>query len=423
MTEVFDRFVHPNLLWHASPGENREKILKEGLRPRGSVRWYQRKRPVWFYYSPRHYCAASETNQDDGVHGFLCCLEWKRAEQGVDFSFESPHIVTVYHRIPPTEILGDFPCQRAASPESLAEIVSEILGTEWAEEMAHRCGDQARCWEQQTSLAWTLLSLEPEIYEAAQLPHRLFSDSFQGKVDASALVEMYSRCPPGFRTSFEDNYYAVYEAPHFGRALFVTCARVELSRTLVALLEGERPTSDDPRDEFIAAAFRGLPGEEIGLAVLETLCARRANLPEGAREVMLRWLEDQCEESEKGAIYMVRFADYNFLAREGGPGIDAAIRILKATGRDYVGKLLELAESDYPPTHFGICNILGALRDERAIPYLSDSLSHGNKTRRTAAVVALGRIGTPEAVGLVRSMQSDRANQVKKAVESALARH
>ena len=423
MTEIFDRFVHPNLLWHSSPGENREKILKEGLRPRGSVRGYQRKRPVWFYNSPRHYCAASETNHDEGIHGFLCCLEWERAEQGIEFSFESPYVVTVYHQIPPTEILGDFPCRKAANPESLAEVVIEILGIEWAEEVADRCGDPARSWEQQTSLAWTLLSLKPEVYESAQLSHRLISESLQGSVDVSALVEMYSRCPPGFRASFEDNYYAVYEIPHFGRALFVTGARSELFSTLAALLEGDRPASDDPRDEFIAAAFRGLSVEDIGLAVLETLCARRANLPEGTRETTLRWLEDHCEESEKGAIYMVRFADSNFLAREGERGIGAATRILKATGRDYVEMLLELTEADYPPTHFGVCDVLGALQDERAIPYLLDSLSHQDKTRRASAVAALDRIGTPKAVELIRSMQSDRAVQVKKAVESALARH
>jgi hypothetical protein len=49
MNDVIDRIVHPNLLWHSGPSENRERILSEGLRPRGPTRAYQPRRPVRFY--------------------------------------------------------------------------------------------------------------------------------------------------------------------------------------------------------------------------------------------------------------------------------------------------------------------------------------------------------------------------------------
>lgn len=419
MTELLRRFVHPNLLWHASPVETRERILSEGLRPRGAARWYQRKRPVWFYNSALQYCAASETG--GGVHGYLCALEWQTAEQGLDFSYESPHVVTVYRQVPPTEILTDFPCERAQSPRALREVVNEALGRHWAQEVAHRCDDRTLRWKHQTSLAWTLLSLDPATYDAARLSDRLIGDSVSGDVDQLELAEGLSRCRPDFRSSLEDHYYAVYEVPHFARALFVTAAKADRLGPLVALLEGGAAVAGDEEDGFLASAFTGLPSAQIGLAILETVGARGVRLCERARQTMSQWLEGHCEESEMAALYMVRFGGSNFLAREAGRGIDAAIRVLRATGRDYVGLLLELASTDYPPTHFGVCRALGVLGDDRALPYLASCLSHEEKTMRASAVDALAQVGAPKAMELIRTMASDRAVQVQKAVKAALA--
>jgi hypothetical protein len=422
MTTILDPFTYPNLLWHSSASANREKILGAGLRPRGAVRWYQLKRPVWFYNSPGHYCAASENREASEAHGFLCAVEWDGAELGVDFSFESPHVVTVYRHVPPMEILGDFPCERVTDLESLAEVVADILGPDWAEEVAFRCSDADRSWVHSTSLAWTLLSLQPSVYRSAQLSQRLFSESLQGYTGSIDLVEILDRCDPRFKSSFEAHYYAAYEFPHFARALFVAGVRSKRSDTLVALLEGDRPVLQDSGDEFIATAYERLSVEDIGFAVFETLCARKVRFSDDARAKMLQWLEEHCEASEEWAFYMVRFAHSNFLARVGERGLDAAIRVLRKTGRDHIPTLLQLAESDYPPTHFGICDALGAFPDERAIPYLSGCLSHEERNWRAAAVSALGEIGTAEAVELIRPALSDPTSQVKKAARAALRR-
>jgi HEAT repeat protein len=62
----------------------------------------------------------------------------------------------------------------------------------------------------------------------------------------------------------------------------------------------------------------------------------------------------------------------------------------------------------------------GALREERAIPFLASRLRDDRKGQRAAAVRALGQIGTPNALAAIGTVVNDKTKVVQKAVQQAL---
>jgi len=421
LSTALDRYTYPFLLWHSSVRGNVEKILAEGLRPRGPRRWMQPKRPVWFYNSAREYTEALSSHRDPGeLGGFLSAVEWQGLPLGEGFSYEGPQVVTVYRPIPPDAILMSYSGAEATDLPSLRRVMDRHFGDGWLQAFAARCSDPDLAWEHQTSLAWTLLSLAPDVYASVGLSQRLLKESLGPGANVGAILELLEAARPRFRRWLDLGYYAWYEFPHLARACFLAADKCKRVPALAGILGGEAPDPDEPVEAFLREVVTHSESSDIALAVLELLCARRVRVAEADRQRLVTWLVDRNENAEQWALYMVRYAHSNFLARVADRGVGAAIQVLKSTGRDYFGELSRLSESAFPPTLLGVSIAFGALRDERALPYLARCLAHEDKEQRAGAVRALGEIGTPEALEMVRQVSSDPAVSVRKAVRASL---
>ena len=146
MSVALDNYTYPYLLWHGTAEGNVDSILDQGLRPRGPRRGYQRQRPVWFYNSAEPYLDKIKSNdRPEDSRGMVCAVEWSSFELGVDFSYESPQVVTVYRSIPAELILGTFPCTEVADLGCLAQFLHSFLGacreTGGMPGMLAECGD------------------------------------------------------------------------------------------------------------------------------------------------------------------------------------------------------------------------------------------------------------------------------------------
>jgi hypothetical protein len=159
------------------------------------------------------------------------------------------------------------------------------------------------------------------------------------------------------------------------------------------------------------AAMRKFPGDEADLTVIENWIAQqveRSEIPRIGRQL-----------AEEAAFYFIRFAGDSFPSRRGELAVRMAVAALRGTGVDYFERLLSLTETDYPDAVL-LIQAFSLLRERRTIPYLESCLKDEGKQIRASAVEALGRIGTEEAINLVKQAANDKAKNVQRAVESVL---
>ena len=97
-----------------------------------------------------------------------------------------------------------------------------------------------------------------------------------------------------------------------------------------------------------------------------------------------------------------------------------AVRVLSETGGDYFDRLLAVGDTDDLETLSGVTHAFGGLRDRRAVPFLASRLKDTRKGPRAEAALALGEIGTLDALAAVRSIANDKRRVVRNAVQTAL---
>ena len=106
----------------------------------------------------------------------------------------------VYREIGPAEIIGSFASERFTQSTGLSALATDLLGAHWAEEFIARCEDSSREWRCQTSLAWSVLTIEPEMYRRSRASERLIADGIRDTSTARALGSAYARCSERFRS-------------------------------------------------------------------------------------------------------------------------------------------------------------------------------------------------------------------------------
>ena len=99
-----------------------------------------------------------------------------------------------------------------------------------------------------------------------------------------------------------------------------------------------------------------------------------------------------------------------------------AVRVLRATGKDYYDRLLALTDTDYLETLAGIMHTFAGLREERAVPFIASRLKGDRKLQRAAAVQTLGKIGAPDALAAIRTVSDVKRKVVRTAVQQGLGR-
>ncbi len=147
--------------------------------------------------------------------------------------------------------------------------------------------------------------------------------------------------------------------------------------------------------------MRGFSGDKTALAMIE------------------HWIARQGQLAEEAAFYFIRFGFDSFPIRHGKIAVELAVAALR-TGKDHFERLSHLMNTDYPSTQFGLIQAFGLLKEERAIPYLSSCMKDERKQIREAAVDALGRIGTENAINLVKQAVDDPAKSVQRTAQHFL---
>jgi hypothetical protein len=171
---------------------------------------------------------------------------------------------------------------------------------------------------------------------------------------------------------------------------------------------------------FLAEVLPRLGRKEVVLGAIEMAAMRKFPGDAVDLEVIEEWIAQQGQLAEEAAFDFIRFGGDSFPSRRDEPAVRMAVAALRGTGKDYFERLLHMGDTDYPITHFGLIRAFGLLKEARAIPYLSACLKDERKQMRAAAVEALGRIGTAEAVERVKQAAHDPAKNVQRAVQSVV---
>jgi hypothetical protein len=206
----------------------------------------------------------------------------------------------------------------------------------------------------------------------------------------------------------------------------VAAARAIAPVRVLALAEGSAPDPVSSQEEaavpeFVGAVLPRLPSCELVRGAIELASMRHFPGDREDIQTIADWVIGRAAEAEGTAFHYIRFAGDTFPSRHASHvARDLAVRILRATGKDYFDRLVSLGDTDYPDTLFGVMHAFAGLGEERAVPFLASRLKDDRKQQRAAAVHALGEIGTPNALAAIRAVTSDKTKVVQKAVQQAL---
>ena len=276
-------------------------------------------------------------------------------------------------------------------------------------------------------MAEMLWSLDEQRYIGDGALARLLADEVPGLdiAEAQRLGSLLAEECPRFLDEFLRLYHKLFLTSHFARAAMVAASRAVGPIRVLELADGLAPTrramETEALDSFLGTVLPPLRPGDLVKGAIETAAMR--HFPGDADDIraIADWISRREAEIEEVAFHYVRFAGDTFPERH-APHVarDLAVQLLQSTGNDYFDHLLSLCEANYPETLFGVMHVFGRLREERAVPFLTSRLKDDRKQQRAAAVQALGRIGTPDALSAIRTVINDKAKAVQNAVREAL---
>lgn len=431
MNEIADKLVNHLPLWHCTFSKNAEAISLEGFRPR-RPKWMDRK-VTWFFQSAIPFLdMVTEQGADQAYYdGLFCAVNLNDYKLGCDYVHQMVDVFTFNVPLSKEVIVARFSVADINSLEDLKHVLSEQLQCDVGTVFSEICLNKAIPWNQLTGIAATLRELDEDSYHNAEVTKRMIREEIEeiDKQECEKIFSLFIESNQWFQQSFLDLYYGKYAFPHFARALMVAGARfvhpiqvLAFYDPTIVIPDGSQPRKrpdDSSVVAFLAEVLPRLSREEFVLGVIEMAAMRKFPGDETDLEVIKNWITQQGRLAEEAAFYFIRFGGDSFPSRQWPPAIRMAASALPGTGVDYFERLLRLPETGYIDIHL-LIQVFGLLKEERAIPYLSSCLKDKGKQMRKHAVEALGQIGTPEAIELVKQVANDKAKAVQRAVQSVL---
>lgn len=430
---MVNELVNRLLLWHCTSRENAEAISREGFRL-GPQRWWHRAKVVFFFHSVSHFLDMITEVDRTQCEGFFCAVDLDGYALGHEYVHDMGDVFAFHVPLSKDVIITRFNIANIRNQADLRHTLSEQLQCDISQAFSSLCLDEAIPWNQLTAIASTLRALDEETYHNTRVTQRLIREEIRG-IDDNECEHLFSLLVEGnerFHRRFLDLYYGTYAFPHLARALMVAGARFVHPVQIVALHDSsvaihDRSKSRKRRDDasvagLLAEFLPKLERKEVVFGAIEMAAMQKFPGDEADLEVIEKWLTQQGSLAEEAALHFIRFGYASSPPRRGERAVRMAVAALRGTGRDCFEVLSPLTDTDYPATHFGLMQAFGLLRERRAIPYLLPYLKDERNQIRASTVQALGRIGTVEAIDLVKQVANDKAKAVRRATQSVLER-
>ena len=435
VNNIAKKLANSLLLWHCTLKENAEAISREGFRlGPGSKRWSQREKTIYFFHSVAFFLDMV-TEQDDKskFDCFFCAVDKDSCVLGKDYTHDMVNVFTFHTPIPKDAIIIRFDATNVNSRDDLKPIFEKEFNCDIGEVLSETCLDKNIPWNQVVNIASTLRALDQAAYHNRKITNRLIYEELK-ETDIRKQGQLFSiflESSEKFQRLFLNLYYGEYASPNFARALMVAGAKFVCPARILSLHDptvnapnysGNSENKEDEESVFklLAEFLPKLEREKVIFGAIEM--ASMWKFPGDNKDLTIveNWISQQGQLAEESAFYFIHFGGDSFPQRNGNASINMAAAALRGTGQDYFEQLSKMTETDYPGTLFGLMEVFGALKETRAIPFLSLCLKDKRKQFREAAIYSLGQINTTEAIDLVNKAANDPAKSVQRAVKFVL---
>ena len=416
MTALYHSLLDRILLWHGTTQEIADRILAEGMRPSKKADVHTHKEGSWLYHA-----TPTNTQFKHGVRTFMFGVDLRQYARGRDYVHQN--IDTVVFKVPlPTDSI-------VACLDSSGHTLKALeicWGDHVMSDLVACCKDEGIAWRSKLGLAEIVWTLAPEKYLSEGLPGHMLAAEVPGMglADAARLISPLKELQPRFLHDVLRLYHRTYLTPRLARAAMVAGAKHATPAAVLSNVKGDKTTPSSQCTpeiaDFLQAVLPQLPQHELARGALEMASLRRFPGTEDHIGPISNWLCARAFEFEEVAFHYVQFAGDTSEIRDARRARHLAAEILAATGRDYFSRLSALTHTDYSEALKGVMYTFASLRDERGVPFIAAQLDDSRKMHRVAAVEALERIGTPDALEALQSVAKDRRKVVRSALEQAL---
>ncbi len=424
MNAICEKLLGRLALWHGTNRENADLIYKEGFRPAGKSGRHTFRQATWFY----HVSPFIDKKTAPGGVRFILGVDLDLYVRGRDYVHEMDDTVVFRVPLPSDLILAKLDFDQITDTDELCEALKRHWQFDVINEFVGCCCDSRIPWSHKYSIAEMLWSLSPSRYFNDGVPHHMLVAEVPGlSLEESArLVSSLRDKASRFLNELLRLYHRVYLTPRFARATIIAAARYMEPTCVLAAAEGS-PASTPSSEEgaavadFVYTVLPRLPSDDVIRGAIEMASMR--HFPGDSEDIRAigEWVAVRASKAEETAIHYIRFAGDTYPTRH-SPHIarDLAVQILRATGKDYFDRLLVLSDTDYLETLTGVMHAFAGLREDRAVPFITSRLKDERKMQRAAAIRALGKIGTPDALTAIRTVANDKRKVVRQAVQQAL---
>lgn len=424
MPSIIDRLLGKRALWHATTRENADAIRRDGFHPARKSGQHRHRQATWFY----HVTPVNQSRAEGSDVSLIVSLDLEMYLRGRDYVHEMENTVVFKVPLPPEAILAPLDLPLIADEMALINSLRGRCQGDLIDDLETCCCDPRIPWSAKRSISEMMWTLAPQRYlDSDVLCHLLAAEASgldRGEVETHASL-LREECPV-FLNSLLRLYHRTFLTPRLARATMISAARVLGPSTVLALTDGSSDTSGSAPEAagvatFVRAVLPVLPMSELIRGAIEMASMRRFPGTDDDIQKIGDWVAQRAGVAEDVAFHYIRFAGDSYPARQASNvARRLAVRVLSETGGDYFDRLLALGDTDDLETLSGVTHAFAGLRDQRAVPFLSSRIRDTRKGPRAEAALALGKIGTPDAVAAVRSIANDKRRVVRNAVQTAL---
>ena len=424
MPSIIDRLLGKRALWHATTRENADAIRREGFHPARKSGQHRHRQAAWFY----HVTPVKLSRAEGSEVGLVLSVDLEMYVRGRDYVHEMENTVVFKVPLPSEGIVAALNLPAIADEMALVNALRDHWPSDVISDLESCCSDPEISWSAKRSISEMLWTLAPRRYlDSDVLCHLLAAEApglDPGQVERQ--VSLLREDSLGFLNSLLRLYHRTYLTPRLARATMISAARVLGSSTVLALAEGSLGVNGSGREAagvatFARAVLPVFPVNELVRGAMEMASMRHFPGTDEDIQEIGDWVAKRADEAVDVAFHYIRFAGDSYPARHAANvARRLAARVLSESGEDYFDRLLALGDTDDLETLSGVTQVVSALRDRRAVPFLASRLRDTRKGPRAESALALGEIGTPDALAAVRSIANDKRRVVRNAVQTAL---
>ncbi|MDE3258466.1 MAG: HEAT repeat domain-containing protein [Gemmatimonadota bacterium] len=421
---ISDSLLDKQALWHATSRENADAIRKEGFHPARKSGQHRHRQATWFY----HVTPIRRRRAEGPDVGVVLAVDLDMYERGRDYIHEMEDTVVFKVPLPPECLIAQLNWPEIKDAAALATALDRHWHGDVISELETCCYENGIPWSRKRSISEMLWSLAPRRYLDSDVLCQMLVAEVSGLSleDARQHAMLFREHCPRFLEAMLHLYHRTFLTPRLARAMMLAAARHLPPVEVLKLAEGTHASNSQSREAKEIATFARsvlpvIPRDELVRGAIEMASMRYFPGTDDDIQEIGDWVAKWADEAQDVAFHYIRFAGDSYPARhKARVARSLAVRILSMTGGDHFDRLIALGDTDDLEALSGVTHAFAGLREPRGVPFLASRLKDPRKGPRAEAALALGKIGTSDALAAVRSIANDKRRIVRNAVQQAL---